>query len=133
MRLVKIVSIIVIAGVLVYAFIVKDSTQQFSQEEEKQEYIENMDHQSSNEEQEVLPFYQGEVVSVEQGGAYTYLEIMEKTDMTFWIAVEKADVILGDEVLFQEELVAKDFYSKALDRTFDEIMFASNLQYKVSD
>ncbi len=133
MKTLKIVGLLIIIAGLVFAFVKKDQVQQFSQEEEKQEYIENMDHQSSNEEQEVLPFYQGEVVSVEQGGAYTYLEILEKTDMTFWIAVEKADVHLGDYVLFQEELVAKDFHSKALDRTFDEIMFASNLQYKVSD
>lgn len=133
MRVIKIVSLFIIVAGLAYAFVVRDHIQHFFHAEDKQEYKGDMDHQDSNEEQDVRPFYQGEVVSIEQGGAYTYLEIMEKTDMTFWIAVERADVHLGDFVLFQEELVAKDFHSKALDRTFDEIMFASNLQYKVSD
>ncbi|NOR87834.1 MAG: hypothetical protein GQ527_09515 [Bacteroidales bacterium] len=133
MRIVKIVSLVILVVGLVFAFVKKDSIQQFFQEGE-QEHIEEIDHQhGSADDQQMKPFYQGEVVSVEQGGGYTYLEILEKTDMTFWIAVDKAEVQLGDYVLFQEELVAKDFHSKALDRTFDEIMFASNLQYKVSE
>lgn len=79
----------------------------------------------------VQPYYQGEVVSVEHGGAYTYLEIREHTEETFWVAVNAAEVKVGDYVRFQKELVAKNFESKALDRTFDELMFASNLQHKV--
>ena len=133
MRVIKIVSLFIIIGGLVFAFTQRDQIQHYFSEGEKQEHHEDMDQHDSEDGQEAKPFYQGEVVNIEQGGAYTYLEIMEKTDMTFWIAVEKADVQMGDFVLFQEELVAKNFHSKALDRTFDEIMFASNLQYKVSD
>ena len=132
MRVIKIVSIVVLVGILVYVFMVKDSSQTQSPMEEKQEYESTVPH-DSDENQEVSPFYQGEVVSVEQGGGYTYIEVLEKTDMSFWIAVEKADVQLGDYILFQKELVAKNFHSKALDRTFEEIMFASNLQYRVSE
>jgi len=133
MRVIKIVSIVVLVGILVYVFMVKDSSQTQSPVEEKHEYMESTVPHDSDENQEVSPFYQGEVVSVEQGGGYTYIEVLEKTDMSFWIAVEKADVQLGDYILFQKELVAKNFHSKALDRTFEEIMFASNLQYRVSE
>ena len=78
------------------------------------------------------PYYQGEVVSVEQAGAYTYLKIKEKTEKTFWVAVNSADVKVGDYVRFQKELVTKNFKSKALKRTFGELMFASKLEYRVS-
>ena len=77
------------------------------------------------------PYYQGDVMAVEHGGAYTYLEIQEKTNKTFWVAVSNADVKVGDYVRFQMELVTQNFKSKALDRTFDELMFGSSLQQRV--
>ena len=79
----------------------------------------------------VQPYYQGEVVTVEHGGAYSYLEVKEHTEATFWVAVNRTEVKEGDYVRFQQELVTQNFKSKALDRTFDELMFGSNLQYKV--
>ena len=79
----------------------------------------------------VKPYYQGEVVTVEHGGAYSYLEVKEHTEQTFWVAVNAAEVKVGDYVRFQKELVTKNFKSKALDRTFDELMFGSNLQHKI--
>lgn len=133
MRTLKIVGLVVLVVVLGYVFVEKDHFQQFFQEEEKHEHNHDTHNHDSDDEQEARPFYQGEVISVEHGGGYTYLEIMEKTDMSFWIAVNKVEANVGDYVSFQKELVAQDFYSKALDRTFDEIMFASNLQYKVEE
>ena len=79
----------------------------------------------------VKPYYQGEVVTVDQGGAYTYLEVKEHTEETFWVAVGSAEVKVGDYVRFQKELVTQNFKSKALDRTFDELMFGSNLEHKI--
>jgi len=79
----------------------------------------------------VKPYYQGEVVTVEQGGAYTYLEVKEQTAETFWVAVNSAEVKVGDYVRFQKELVTQNFKSKALKKTFDELMFGSNLQHKI--
>ena len=85
----------------------------------------------SNATAEVKPYYQGEVVTVEHGGAYSYLEVKEHTEQTFWVAVNRTEVKVGDYVRFQQELVSKNFKSKALDRTFDELMFGSNLQHKI--
>lgn len=79
----------------------------------------------------INPYYQGDVVTVEQGGSYTYLEIKEKTNKTFWVAVNNADVKVGDYVRFQMELVTQNFKSKALKRTFDELMFGINLQQRI--
>lgn len=76
-------------------------------------------------------YYQGTAVTIKQGGSYTYIEVKEKTELTFWIAVSHTQAKVGDYIRFQKEIVAKDFKSKALNETFKEIMFASNLEYKV--
>jgi len=89
------------------------------------------------------PFYQGTVVETINAGSYTYLKIKENlaghkhledhVHKDFWIAVERCPAQVGDVVRFQKELLAEHFYSKILDRSFDELMFASNLQYKVEN
>lgn len=81
--------------------------------------------------QKIQPFYQGQVVEVRDGGSYTYMRIKEQTGKTFWAVVSKTAVKVGDIVRFQKQLVAKNFESKALNRSFDELMFANNLQKKV--
>jgi len=77
------------------------------------------------------PFYQGKVTEVRHGGGYTYMLVKEDTKDSFWAVVSKTDVKKGDIVRFQKQLVAKNFESKALNRKFDEIMFANNLQHKI--
>jgi hypothetical protein len=79
----------------------------------------------------VNPYYQGEVVTVEHGGSYSYLEVKEHSEQTFWVAVNRTEVNVGDYVRFQKELVTQNFKSKALNRTFEELMFGSHLQYKI--
>lgn len=81
---------------------------------------------------EVQPYYQGEVVTIEHAGGYSYLEIKEHSDKTFWTAVTRSEVKVGDYVRFKRELVTENFTSKALKKTFKELMFASDLQYRVS-
>ncbi len=75
--------------------------------------------------------HEGVIKDVIHGGGYTYLEI-EDAKKSYWIAVEGVDIPKGLEVRFQEEMRAKDFHSKSLNRTFDELMFASNLQYRTN-
>lgn len=136
MRVLKIIGIIAVIGVLVYVLVIKNSQKEDHHHSDiRMEMMEDTDHdhQHENGVQEPKPYYQGEIIKIEQGGGYTYLEILEKTDMSFWIVVEKVDAKVGDYVMFQEDLVAKDFYSKTLDRNFEEIMFATNLQYRVSE
>lgn len=92
-----------------------------------------VDHDPMQQEHENKPYYQGEIINIEHGGSYTYLEIMESTEMSFWIVVDRVEAKKGDFVMFQEQLVAQDFYSEALDKTFDEVMFATDLQYRVDE
>jgi len=75
--------------------------------------------------------FEGKVVDVIHGGGYTYLQI-DDTKKQYWVAVEGTKVEKGTEVRFTEELRAKNFESKALNRKFDEVVFASNLQYRTN-
>ena len=100
-------------------------------QEIKQMVDTNVTKGGTNTTELVKPYYQGDVFTVEQGGAYTYLEIKEHTGKTFWVAVNSAEVKAGDYVRFQKELVTKNFKSKALDKTFEMLMFGSNLEHKI--
>ncbi|MDD2382968.1 MAG: hypothetical protein PHN18_02125 [Sulfurospirillaceae bacterium] len=73
--------------------------------------------------------YEGVVVDTLNGGGYTYLYI-EDAKKKYWVAVEGVQIDKGMEVRFTEEMRVKNFESKSLNRTFDEIVFASNLQYR---
>ena len=88
------------------------------------------------------PYYQGTILDKLEAGGYSYLKINEfieghshedgsNHNHEFWIAVNKSPAQIGDEVRFQKELVTKNFKSKVLNKTFEDLMFASNLQYKV--
>ena len=132
MKIIKTISLVVITLGLVIAVIKKDNIMQFFQFKEEYSPIFKTTHTHGMQEAEGH-FYQGEVVSVEHGGGYTYLEIKEKTELTFWIVVERSSVNIGDYVQFQEQLVTQNFKSEALNKTFEELMFASSLQYRVSE
>lgn len=75
--------------------------------------------------------YEGVVVDTIDGGGYTYLQI-DDTKKKYWVAVEGTKVEKGTEVRFTEEMRVKNFQSKALNRTFDEVVFASNLQHRTN-
>lgn len=75
--------------------------------------------------------YEGTVVDTMNGGGYTYMQI-DDTKKKYWVAVEGIDIPKGTEVRFTEEMRAKNFESKALNRKFDEIVFASNVQHRTN-
>lgn len=88
----------------------------------------------------IKPRYQGIILEVLDTKEYTYLKIDDKTPgsnpkklKSFWIVVDKSSAKVGDYVRFQKELVTKNFKSKTLNRDFDEVMFASHLEYRVKN
>ena len=130
MKILKIVGIVILVAGIIFVIEKKDDiSNYFNKEQVVEEVTEEFQHGS----EEQKPYYQGEIVNFEHGGGYTYIEVKEKTELTFWIAVEAAEVKKGDFIKFRKEMVAKDFKSKTLNKTFDEIMFASDLQYKVTE
>jgi len=78
----------------------------------------------------IKAFYQGEIVQVLQAKEYTYLQIKENTNLTFWVTTTAISAKIGDFVRFQKELVTQNFKSKTLNKVFKELMFVSHLEYR---
>lgn len=65
-------------------------------------------------------------------GGYVYL-LGEQGDSLKWFAANAREVKIGDKYYYNDPLVMKDFYSKELDRPFDEIIFLMNISKNPED
>lgn len=70
--------------------------------------------------------HRGVVLDAVTGGGYTYMNI-EENGQKFWIAGPQTSVSKGAEVSFSEQLWMPNFTSKALNRTFEKILFVSGV------
>ncbi len=68
----------------------------------------------------------GKVVETFDGGGYTYI-CLEKDGKKTWAAVPATKVTLGDQIELQPGMPMPNFTSKALNRTFDSIIFSSGV------
>lgn len=66
----------------------------------------------------------GEVLEVTNVVNYTYLLLKTKDGET-WAAVSSAPVAKGDQVTIEDATVMDNFVSKALNKTFDKIVFGT--------
>lgn len=71
--------------------------------------------------------------SVADAGNYTYVELFENEDATFWIAAPRFEAKVGDRIVFVPAMEQKDFHSPTLGRTFDRLIFASAAQAVVGE
>ena len=69
--------------------------------------------------------------SLESGG-YTYMKVQEGKD-SYWIAMTQRAVKVGDTIEYTEQGWMKDFHSKTLNRTFDNILFAGEKSATMRD
>lgn len=65
----------------------------------------------------------GKILEKMDAGIYTYIKFEEKNE-TYWIAVPKTDLNIGETLTIKESTWMKNFESKALNKTFDKVMFA---------
>lgn len=72
-----------------------------------------------------MPANEGKVLSTLDAPGYTYMELAN-TEKRFWIAAPTTRVKVGDRVRFDQSLVMKNFNSKTLNRTFDQIIFVNS-------
>ena len=63
-------------------------------------------------------------------GGYTYMKVQEGKN-NYWIAMTQRDVKVGDTISYTEQGWMKNFHSKTLNRTFENILFAGNAESKV--
>jgi hypothetical protein len=68
---------------------------------------------------------QGQVVEVVDGGSYTYLRIRTKNSGDVWAATLPMKLQKGANVVIADPMLMTNFHSKALNRTFDEIVFGT--------
>jgi hypothetical protein len=68
---------------------------------------------------------QGQVQEVIDGGSYTYLRIRTRNSGDVWAATMPMKLQKGASVVIADPMVMTDFHSKALNRTFDEIVFGT--------
>lgn len=70
--------------------------------------------------------HRGVVIEAITGGGYTYLNIDENGEK-FWIAGPQTTIEKGAEVSFNEQVWMPNFTSRALNRTFEKILFVSGV------
>ncbi len=68
----------------------------------------------------------GEVISTIDSGGYTYIEAKDGGE-TFWLAAPNVFLQKGDKINFDGGMWMPNFKSKALDRTFDKILFVDGI------
>ena len=83
------------------------------------------DNTGSNAASAGMPSNEGKVLSTLDAPGYTYMELAN-TEKRFWIAAPTMRVKAGDRVRFDQSLVMKNFNSKTLNRTFDQIIFVNS-------
>lgn len=71
------------------------------------------------------PNNEGKVLATLDAPGYTYMELAN-TEKRFWIAAPTTKVKVGDRIRFDQSLVMKNFNSKTLNRTFDQIIFVNS-------
>jgi len=63
------------------------------------------------------------VLEIKNAGAYTYIKVKENKD-NYWVAITKSNIKIGQTITIHEQVWMKNFKSKALNKTFDKILFA---------
>jgi hypothetical protein len=66
------------------------------------------------------------VKEVEQAGNYTYL-LVKARGPEYWLAVPAMGARPGETYHYQGGMLMRDFYSRELDRTFEEVLFLEAL------
>jgi len=70
--------------------------------------------------------HSAEVLETLESGGYTYMKVQEGKN-SYWIAMTHRDVKVGETIKYAEQGWMKNFHSKTLNRTFEDILFASTV------
>jgi hypothetical protein len=71
--------------------------------------------------------FTGKVLQTMDAGTYTYAEV-EAGEKKIWAAAPRTKLAVGDTVTVPAGMLMKNFTSKTLERTFEEIYFVPSLQ-----
>lgn len=65
----------------------------------------------------------GKILEKMDAGIYTYVKFQTPSE-TYWVAIPKTDLAVGETLTVKESTWMKNFESKTLNKTFDKVMFA---------
>ena len=65
----------------------------------------------------------GKILEKMDAGIYTYVKF-ETQNETYWVAIPKTELAVGETLTVKESTWMKNFESKTLNKTFDKVMFA---------
>ncbi|MCA0388101.1 MAG: DNA-binding protein [Bacteroidetes bacterium] len=67
----------------------------------------------------------GEILEIIQTSAYTYMRVKEESG-EIWIAVQKVDAKVGENLYFTQSMEMKNFEGKEAGKTFESILFVND-------
>ena len=70
--------------------------------------------------------HQAKVEKTLNSGGYTYMKVKDGSNV-YWIAMTQRNTKVGDTIKFNEQGWMKNFHSKTLNRTFENILFAGEV------
>jgi len=70
--------------------------------------------------------YYGKILEITPVMGYKYLKV-DENGTNHWVAIADAPVKIGDKIGYDKRTIMKDFKSKTLHKTFDEIIFANDV------
>lgn len=71
---------------------------------------------------------EGKVKTILQAQAYTYIEVITPQLRAQWLAGPKIDIQVGQKIRYSAGVVMSGFFSKELQRTFNEILFVGQVE-----
>ncbi len=83
-------------------------------------------HAKTTPSKDVNKIYYGEILSIENAMGYKYLKVKED-GKELWVAIANAPVKVGEKIGYDKQTIMKDFKSKSLNKSFKEIIFASDV------
>jgi GW (Gly-Tryp) dipeptide domain len=69
------------------------------------------------------------IKEVLEAGGYTYLRA-DENNKEVWLAIVKANIVAGNIYTYEDAAPMKNFKSRELNRTFDEVLFVAKLTLK---
>jgi hypothetical protein len=76
-----------------------------------------------------IALIKGKVKETMNSSGYTYV-LLDSNGRDIWVAIPETKVTVGKEVSFESDKEMKNFYSKALNRTFETIIFSAGVAGK---
>ncbi|GAB1351152.1 hypothetical protein MASR1M107_33670 [Ignavibacteriales bacterium] len=73
----------------------------------------------------VMPVRGGKILEIIQTSAYTYMRLEEEKG-EIWVAVQKVDAKVGENLFFTQSMEMKNFEGKEAGKTFETILFVND-------